>query len=91
VTVFHTQLRARALGAVKDLAGAIEADDDYAIDVHRDDLNNIAQLAREHDISFPELPQLGEPGFWYNSSNAHRQTTGQRDSGTAQPLRGTPA
>jgi hypothetical protein len=59
MTEFHAQLRARALEAVSDLTAAQESGDDYSVDVHRADLENIARIAREHGLSLPELDALG--------------------------------
>jgi hypothetical protein len=59
MTEFHAQLRARALEAVSDLKAAQESGDDYSVDVHRADLENIARIAREHGLSLPELDELG--------------------------------
>jgi hypothetical protein len=61
MTEFHAQLRARALQAVDDLTAAQESGDDYSVDVHRADLENIARIAREHGIALPELDELGLP------------------------------
>jgi hypothetical protein len=58
MTEFHAQLRARALEAVADLIAAQESDDDYSVDVHRSDLENIARIAREHGVELPELDDL---------------------------------
>ena len=55
MTEFHAQLRARALEAVNDLTAAQESGDDYSVEVHRADLENIARIAREHGVSLPEL------------------------------------
>ena len=59
MTEIHAQLRARALAAVNDLTAAQESGDDYSVDVHRADLENIARIAREHGVSLPELDELG--------------------------------
>ncbi|HYQ33128.1 MAG TPA: hypothetical protein VEQ83_07930 [Lapillicoccus sp.] len=59
MTEFHAQLRARALEAVNDLTAAQESGDDYSVEVHRADLENIARIAREHGVSLPELDELG--------------------------------
>jgi hypothetical protein len=59
MTEFHAQLRARVVEAVQDLTAAQESGDDYSVDVHRADLENIARIAREHDLSLPELDELG--------------------------------
>lgn len=59
MTEFHAQLRARALAAVNDLTAAQESGDDYSVEVHRADLENIARIAREHGVSLPELDELG--------------------------------
>jgi hypothetical protein len=59
MTEFHAQLRARALDAVNDLTAAQESDDDYSVEVHRADLENIARIAREHGVPLPELDELG--------------------------------
>jgi hypothetical protein len=59
MTEFHAQLRARALDAVNDLTAAQESGDDFSVDVHRADLENIARIAREHGVSLPELDALG--------------------------------
>jgi hypothetical protein len=59
MTEFHAQLRARALQAVSDLTAAQESGDDYSVDVHRADLENIARIAREHSLALPELDELG--------------------------------
>jgi len=59
MTEFHAQLRARALEAVNDLTTAQESGDDYSVEVHRADLENIARIAREHGVSLPELDELG--------------------------------
>jgi hypothetical protein len=59
MTEFHAQLRARALEAVHDLSVAQASGDDYSVDVHRADLENIARIARDHDVSLPELDELG--------------------------------
>jgi hypothetical protein len=58
MTEFHAQLRARALDAVNDLTAAQESGDDFSVDVHRADLENIARIAREHGVSLPELDAL---------------------------------
>ncbi|MEP6651421.1 MAG: hypothetical protein ABJA74_16140 [Lapillicoccus sp.] len=58
MTEFHAQLRARVLEAVQDLTAAQDAGDDYSVDVHRADLENIARIAREHEVSLPELDEL---------------------------------
>jgi hypothetical protein len=59
MTEFHAQLRARVLEAVHDLSVAEESGDDYSVDVHRADLENIARIARDHGLSLPELDALG--------------------------------
>ena len=59
MTEFHAQRRARALEAVNDLTAAQESGDDYSVEVHRADLENIARIAREHGVSLPELDELG--------------------------------
>jgi hypothetical protein len=59
MTEFHAQLRARVVEAVQDLTAALESGDDYSVDVHRADLENIARIAREHDLRLPELEELG--------------------------------
>jgi hypothetical protein len=59
MTEFHAQLRARVVEAVQDLTAAQESGDDFSVDVHRADLENIARIAREHDLSLPELDELG--------------------------------
>jgi hypothetical protein len=59
MTELHAQLRARALDAVNDLTAAQESGDDFSVDVHRADLENIARIAREHGVSLPELDALG--------------------------------
>ncbi len=59
MTEFHAQLRARVVEAVQDLTAAQQSGDDYSVDVHRADLENIARIAREHDLSLPELDELG--------------------------------
>ena len=58
MTEFHAQLRARALEAVGHLTAAQESGDDYSVDVHRADLENIVRIAREHDVALPELDEL---------------------------------
>ena len=59
MTEFHAQLRARVVEAVNDLTAAQESGDDYSVEVHRADLENIARIAREHGVSLPELDELG--------------------------------
>ena len=59
MTEFHAQLRARALEAVNDLTAAQESGDDYSVEVHRANMENIARIAREHGVSLPELDELG--------------------------------
>ena len=59
MTEFHAQLRARVVEAVQDLTAAQESGDDFSVDVHRADLENIARIAREHDLNLPELDGLG--------------------------------
>jgi hypothetical protein len=59
MTEFHAQLRARVVEAVQDLTAAQESGDHFSVDVHRADLENIARIAREHDLSLPELDELG--------------------------------
>ena len=58
MTEFHAQLRTRALDAVRELFAALESGDDYSVDVHRADLENIARIAREHGVDLPELAHL---------------------------------
>ena len=58
MTEFHAQLRARVLDAVHDLTAAQESGDDFSVDVHRADLENIARIAREHGVDLPELAHL---------------------------------
>jgi hypothetical protein len=59
MTEFHAQLRARAIEAVNDLTAAQVSGDDYSVEVHLADLENIARIAREHGVSLPELDELG--------------------------------
>ena len=59
MTEFHAQLSARAQEAVQQLAAAERSGDDYSVEVHRADLENIARIARDHGLT---LPELGQPG-----------------------------
>ena len=59
MTEFHAQLTARAQEAVQQLDAAERSGDDYSIEVHRADLENIARIARDHGLA---LPEAGRPG-----------------------------
>lgn len=55
MTEFHTQLRDRAREALRQLADAQAADDDFSFDFHTGELDTISRLADEHDLRVPEL------------------------------------
>lgn len=55
MTEFHTQLRDRAREALRQLAEAQAADDDYSVDVRTGELDSISRTADEHDLRVPEL------------------------------------
>lgn len=59
MTEFHAQLTARAQEAVQQLDAAERSGDDFSIEVHRADLENIARIARDHGLT---LPDPGRPG-----------------------------
>lgn len=59
MTEFHSQLTARVHEAVAFLTAAETSGDDYSVQVHRSDLENIARIAHEHGVSLPELDRLG--------------------------------
>ena len=59
MTEFHSQLTARVHETVASLTAAESSGDDYSVQVHRADLENIARIAREHDVVLPELDRLG--------------------------------
>ncbi len=55
MTEFHAQLAARAQEAAQLLAAAQRSGDDFSVDVHRADLENIARIARDHGVTLPDL------------------------------------
>jgi len=55
MTEFLTQLRDRAMEALKALEEAREAGDDYSVDIRTGELESIKRLADEHDVRLPEL------------------------------------
>ena len=55
MTEFHSQLRDRAREALRQLAEAEAAGDDYLIDIHTGELDSISRLADEHDLRVPEI------------------------------------
>lgn len=59
MTEFHAQLKERVLEAAQFLSAAQESGDEFSVEVHRADLENIARIAREHGVSLPELDRLG--------------------------------
>lgn len=59
MTEFLSQLTARVRETAASLTAAETSGDDYSVQVHRADLENIARIAREHDVALPELDRLG--------------------------------
>jgi len=59
MTEFHAELQARVHEAAQFLTAAQDSGDDYSVEVHRADLENIARIAREHGLALPELDRLG--------------------------------
>ena len=55
MTEFHSQLRDRARDALRQLAEAQAAGDDYSVDIHTGELDSISRLADEHDLRLPEV------------------------------------
>ncbi len=59
MTEFAAQIRARVREAVHQLGQAELSGDHYSAEVYRADLENIADIAREHGVPVPELDALG--------------------------------
>lgn len=59
MTEFQTELRDRAREALRSLAEAREAGDDYSADVHTGDLESIQRLADDNGVRLPELERFG--------------------------------
>ncbi len=59
MTEFHAQLTARAHEAAQFLTAAESSGDDYSVEVHRADLENVARIARDHGVDLRELDRLG--------------------------------
>jgi hypothetical protein len=55
MTEFVVQIRQRAGDALRDLADAQHAGDEYRIRVHTGELESFARLAEENGIRVPEL------------------------------------
>ncbi len=55
MTEFHTEIRERAAETLKSLREARASGDDYLVEVREGELESLARLATEHDLTVPEL------------------------------------
>jgi len=55
MTEFHAQLTARAQEAAQLLAEAQRSGDDFSLEAHRADLDDIVRIAHEHGVPLPDL------------------------------------